>query len=48
MRSTSLPPAETYRSTDRGTRSRIDISGLLPWGELALAALLLIAFNAFG
>jgi hypothetical protein len=49
MRSSYLPPASMYHSADRRrTRSRIDVSGLLPWGELFLAAMLLIGFSAMG
>jgi hypothetical protein len=48
MRSTFLPNASTFHTTDRRTRSRIDLSGLLPWGELFIAGLLMVGFSVFG
>jgi hypothetical protein len=48
MRTPALPPSSLYSHARRRAGSRIDVSGILPWGELFVIGLLLMGYSLIG
>jgi hypothetical protein len=48
MRTPALPPSSLYLPRRDRTRSRFQLSGMLPWGEMLIVGILLAGFNMLG
>ncbi len=47
MRSSTLPPVSTYAPARRKSRFVSDFANMLPWGELVVFGLILVALGFF-